>query len=155
VIGTASQAAKLERIVQYGADYAVDATDEAWPAQVQRYTLGRGADVIFEMAGGRVGTQSLECLAEGGRILLYGMASGAPPSIDPVRLMFRNQSIIGFTLNQVFAARQAQAVRRVMERVVSGQVRVEIGEVFPLAEAARAHRAMASRSSVGKLILLT
>ncbi|HZH04371.1 MAG TPA: zinc-binding dehydrogenase, partial [Myxococcaceae bacterium] len=101
VIAAAGSAPKREFALSLGADLAVDGRDAQWVQAVREATGGRGADVVFEMVGGVVTAQSLECLAPYGRLVAFGNASGAPTTVDPVKLMFRNQSLIGFAITAV------------------------------------------------------
>ncbi|HEY7356708.1 MAG TPA: zinc-binding dehydrogenase, partial [Ktedonobacterales bacterium] len=94
VIATASTPAKLEFACSLGADVQIDYTKEDVVAGVRAATNGKGADIILDGVGGAVFEDSLRSLAAGGRLVVYGLASGQPVEFNPVRLMRRNQSVI-------------------------------------------------------------
>ncbi len=75
VIGTASNADKLDLIRRLGADVAINYTEQDWADQVKNATGSKGADIILEMVGGTIAEKSLQCLAPFGRMVVYGAAS--------------------------------------------------------------------------------
>jgi NADPH2:quinone reductase len=154
VIGASRSASKAGRILGLGAEHAVDCSAPEWAVRVKEFTGGKGADLILEMAGGRIGSQSFECLAEGGRMVMYGMASGTAAEINTERLMFRNQSVHGFVLPGFSGPRQVAAATRMLDAAVAGKVKLEIAAAFPLAEAARALQMLASGEALGKVVLI-
>ncbi len=162
VIGAASSPAKLEAATSFGADHVVDYTQPDWPERVREFTGGRGVDVILEMNGGAVFTQSLNCLAPFGRVVVYGMASREPLQFDRdtiVKFFYSpalNQSLNVFNLGLWFGLQPQKAVAALQELiglVASGQVKVQIAQVLPLSKAAQAHRLIEERVTTGKLIL--
>ncbi|HTD19526.1 MAG TPA: NADPH:quinone oxidoreductase family protein, partial [Ktedonobacteraceae bacterium] len=98
VIGTASNAQKLELIRRLGADAAINYTEENWPEQVKQATGGKGPDIILEMVGGSIAEQSLQCLAPFGRMVIYGAASNQIAQFTGIQLMYKNQAVIGYWL---------------------------------------------------------
>jgi NADPH:quinone reductase len=95
-------------------------------------------------------------LAPGGRIVVYGVASRQPYQIPSERLIAKNQSVVGFYLG-LFLNNRALINATLAELAAfasSGELRVEIGGVFPFAEAAQAHRILEGRQSSGKLVLV-
>lgn len=162
VIGLTSSAVKVQKVLEIGADHAVDYTQPNWPERVRELTGGKGADIILEMGGGDVFGQSLKCLAPFGRCVVYGMASGQPLVFDDqsVKSFFYdpalNQSVHVFNFGLWFgmrAERAAEAMRDLIGYVASKQVKVEIGRVLPLSKAAEAHRMIEQRGTTGKIIL--
>lgn len=162
VIAAAGTPAKRESALALGADHVVDYTERGWPERVRELTGGRGVDVVLEMAGGRTFTESLGCLAPFGRSVVYGMAGGEPLQMDreTVERFFYdpspNGSLVVFNLGLWFGLRPERAVAALQELigwVAAGQVKVQIGQVLPLAQAAEAHRLLESRRTSGKLVL--
>lgn len=157
VIATASTPAKLEFACSLGADAQIDYTREDVVAGVRGATNGKGADIILDGVGGDVFELSLRSLAADGRLVVYGLASGKVVELNPVRLMRRNQSVVGFYLGQLMT--QPEQLRPAMEEIAgwlaAEKLRLMIGHVFPLAEAARAHRQLEARETTGKIVLLT
>ena len=156
VIGTASSEAKLELARSLGADSAINYSQPDWFEQVKGATQGRGTDIILEMVGGEVSTQSLQCLAPFGRMVIYGAASNQIAQFTGIQLMYKNQSIIGYWLTSWLqrSDRVAAAALDLMKYLNSGRLKIIVGATFPLAEAAQAHRAIAERQTTGKVVLL-
>lgn len=156
IIGTASNTNKLELARRLGADAAINYTEENWVEQVLQATEGHGADIILEMVGGQVANQNLQCLAPYGRMVIYGAASGQIAQFTGIQLMYKNQAIIGYWLTSQLQRtdRITQAVMALMQYLISGQLEIVVGQTFPLAQAAEAHRAIAERKTMGKVVLL-
>jgi NADPH2:quinone reductase len=156
VIGTASNASKLDLVRQLGADAAIDYTKDNWIEEVKAATDGRGADIILEMVGGAIARQSLQCLAPFGRMVVFGAASGEIAQFTGIQLMYKNQAIIGYWLSAWMqrADRIAAAASELMQFLASGRLQIIVGQTFPLAQAAEAHRAIAERRTTGKVVLL-
>src|SRR6266571_2479908 len=156
VIGTASNTSKLDLVRRLGADIGINYTEANWVEQVKSATGGSGVDVILEMVGGQVAEQSLQCLAPFGRMVVYGAASGQVVQFSGLQLMYKNQAIIGYWLTAQMSRfdRIAVAVMELMQYIVNGKLEIIVGQTFPLAEAAEAHRAIAERKTTGKVVLL-
>ncbi len=157
VIATASTEAKLELARSLGADTLVNYTEPDWAKKVKGATGGRGADIILEMVGGEVFNQSLTCLAPYGRMVVFGAASDVLPTLNPIQLMYRNQSVIGYWLTYSLTRRPQQfaaGLQTLMGWVAEGKLKTVVEQTFPLAEAAAAHTALEGRGTVGKLVLL-
>jgi NADPH2:quinone reductase len=155
VIATASSDEKLTLAREMGADVLVNYTEPNWEEQVLEATDGKGVNVALEMVGGEVFYKTLKCLATFGRLVIYGVASGEQSRLYPSSLMGRNQSVIGFFLPQIMRLPQLfqPSLVELLTYLGEGKLRLTIGGVFPLAEAANVHRLMQSRQTKGKLIL--
>lgn len=156
VIGTASNAQKLELIRRLGADAAINYTEENWPEQVKQATGGKGPDIILEMVGGSIAEQSLQCLAPFGRMVIYGAASNQIAQFTGVQLMYKNQAIIGYWLTAQLRRPDhiARAAMELMQYLIGGKLEIVVGQTFPLAAAAEAHKAIAERKTTGKVVLI-
>ena len=156
VIATASSEDKRALAQELGADATVDSRSENLKDALREANGGRGVDVVLEMTGGTVFDQSLAALAPLGRLAVFGMAGRTPPkAVEPGRLMTRSTAVVGFWLVHIMAKPQAfaEAVTDLLGAIASGELRPVVGETYPLADAAHAHRALLDRSSTGKLIL--
>lgn len=156
VIATASSDEKLEGVRQMGADVLINYARQDFVAVVQDITSGRGCDVVLESVGGQVFRDSFNCLADMGKIVVYGIASGELEIVHPRELLFRNHSVIGLHLAAI--ARNPEvtlpAVRELSTWVADRKLSPVVGHRFPLSQAVDAHRLMESRRSFGKIILL-
>lgn len=114
-------------------------------------------DVVVELVGGSNIAGDLAALANGGRICVIGIASGARVDLDLRQLMERRAVVRGSTLRarsieeKALLARELEA--RVVPMVASGRVRVPVFAVFPLAAADEAYRRFAAGGKLGKIVL--
>ena len=157
VIGTASTENKLNLIRHLGADASIDYTQKDWVEQLKRVTDGRGADIILDGVGGKIAEQSLQCLAPLGRMVVIGAASGQPAQFTGLQLMIKSQSVVGYWLTKWSnhpAHPLTAATEELLRFLASDRLQIIIGQTFPLAEAAEAHRAIAERQTTGKVVLL-
>jgi len=113
-----------------------------------------GVDVVLDSVGKATQDLSLAALAPYGHLVCYGDASGVPPPIDLDRLYERSLKVSAFTLRPDFRPEPWRTARQeLLRQVEDGSLRLTISRVFPLAEAAEAHRLLESRQAVGKLLL--
>ncbi|MFB6303096.1 MAG: zinc-binding alcohol dehydrogenase family protein [Haloferacaceae archaeon] len=156
VFGTASTAEKLSLAVDLGVDHPIDYTGTDVAARVEEITGGRGVDLVLDGVGGEAFYAGLDALADCGRIVAYGMASGSVPTVSTPRLLFENQAVLGYHLGHALdhAPKRVRAgMDRLVDRFEAGAVEVVIGREFPLADAAGAHRAVEARETTGKVLL--
>ena len=152
VFGTASTAAKQELVRGLGGiplPYG-----PTLPGLVRDATGGRGVDTVFDSVGRATQAESLAALALYGQLVFFGEASGSPAPIHPDELYSRNLRLSSFWLAADPPVRWIGARRELQEWVVTGKLHVIIGQTFPLAHAAEAHRRLEGRQTQGKLILL-
>lgn len=156
VIAAASSADKREMVLQLGADVAVDSTDPEFGAALEAANEGRKVDVVLEMAGGNIFDQSLAALAPFGRLVTYGMASRTlPEPLHAPMLMSKSQAVIGFWLVHCFAGKDMlhPPMQELFDLTLRGAIKPVVGGTYALEDAAKAHEALRSRGSVGKLLL--
>ncbi|MGH7428792.1 MAG: zinc-binding dehydrogenase, partial [Candidatus Methylomirabilaceae bacterium] len=152
VFGTASSAAKQDLVRDLGATplpYGAALPGLVWDA-----TDGRGVDAVFDSVGRATQAESLAALALYGHLVFFGEASGSPAPVHPDELYRRNLRLSSFWLAADPPERWGNARRELQEWVVSRRLRVTVGQAFPLAYAAEAHRRLEQRQTQGKLILL-
>jgi NADPH:quinone reductase-like Zn-dependent oxidoreductase len=113
--------------------------------------------VVLDMVGGDYVPRNLACLAEEGRHVSIAVQRGPTAEISVWDVMRRRLVITGSTLRArpaEFKAALADELRReVWPHLEAGSIRPVIHAVFPLAEAAEAHRLMESGGHVGKIVL--
>jgi NADPH:quinone reductase len=156
VIATASTDEKLKHAKEVGADHLINYTEQGWEKRVLELTDGEGVDVALEMAGGDIFQKTLKCLAPFGRMVIYGVASGEQPTFYPSLLMGKNQSIVGFFLPQIL--RKPDLFKKSMEELLTflenSELKLTVGGIYPLEEAAHVHSLLQGRETMGKLILV-
>ncbi len=156
VIGAVSSAAKAAAVRAAGADEVVLYSDTDFVDKVRTFAAGRGADVVYDGVGRDTFERSLASIRRRGHLIMFGAASG-PVMIDP-RALSRAGSI-SFTqpglrdFIQPWEVLQSRA-NDLFAWIKDGRLTVEIGARFALKDAAEAHRAIESRTSIGKLILV-
>ncbi|MYL50897.1 zinc-binding dehydrogenase [Halobacillus litoralis] len=155
VIATASSEEKLKLARDLGADHAINYTHPNWREEVLEATDGRGVDVALEMAGGDIFHETVKCMRAFGRVVVYGVASGEPAQMYPSGLMNRNLSVIGFFLPQIMKKPVLfeKSLNHLLKMIKSGELKLTVGGVFDLEEAAHVHEVMKARKTKGKLVL--
>lgn len=158
ILATASTEAKRAFVCRLGADVAIDYLQDGWAEVARDATGGDGIDVIYESVGGDICMASLSTLASLGQMVIFGAQNASGLNLDTAKvgkLIFGNQSVLGFALVPLLSPERIHAdMTELFELVLAGDIKVEIGGRFPLHEAAEAHRALAGRGTIGKLILV-
>ena len=152
VLGTASSAEKLEKVVSLGADVGINYTESDWTDEVLAATDGKGADLIIEMVGGELGRQNFKCLAAGGTMTVYGAASGEDFQISALGLLWKMQTVKGYNLNFESRENMAAFTKELMSHLAENRLEVMVNE-FPLEQAKDAHNALEGRKTMGKVVL--
>ncbi len=152
VITTVSSRAKYEKAIALGADHVIDLVAEEMSAGVQRVTNGHGADAVFDSVGGEVAARALAAVAPGGRMALAGYSAGVISSISILDLL-KPVTVHGFNLFAMPPEIVGAAFGQMLAWLADGTVKPVVGRAFPLAQAAEAHRYLASRQAFGKVVL--
>jgi len=158
VIGPASTAAKRQHMLTLGADAAINYTLAGWPQQLATLTDGAGPDVVFDSVGGTITAQRLASLAGNGTMVVFGALNIQSFSMgvsELVPMIFKNRALKGFALVPLLTtARLREDLQTLAELALQAELLVDIGGRYPLSEAAQAHRDLAERQVIGKLVLL-
>lgn len=152
VVAAASSDAKLHLARELGAEATVDYTRPDWTEKVRAAT-GGGAALVYDGAGGPLGTAAVDATSEGGRFVTYGTSDGfAAPDPD---LVARRRIRVFTPLMDGPPAQDTvrELLALALEKAAEGRLRPAIGAVYPLERAADAHRALAARATVGKSLL--
>ena len=155
VIATASPN-KLDKLLELGADYAINHRDENWHKEVRSITKNipkpfgdiPGVDVIFEHIGGSHWNKELTLLNYGGTIVTTGATTGYDAKTDLRHIFFKGINILGST----------QGTRAELERglywMSQGKIKSIIDSVYPLEQAAEAHTKMLKGKGLfGKILM--
>jgi NADPH2:quinone reductase len=157
VIATAGGERKVEVCRELGADHAIDYTTEDFVSVVKDVTNGRGADVIYDPVGGDVFDQSRRCIAFEGRLLVVGFTSGRIPEAPANHVLVKNYSVVGlhWGLYRKHDPALFGTVHEELGRLwAKGDIDPLVSQALPLDQAPEALKALASRSTVGKVVLL-
>jgi putative PIG3 family NAD(P)H quinone oxidoreductase len=140
-----------------GADHAINYRQQDFAVEVAALTGKRGVDVILDIVGGDYIEKNLKCLALEGRMAIIAFLQGSRVTVDWRHIMMRRLTITGSTLRASPAARKVALARSLRENVwplfAARKLNPVIHRVFPLAEAAAAHRLMESSAHIGKIML--
>ncbi len=157
VIGTTSTEEKAALARAAGADEVILYTQQDFLAEVKRITGGKGVNVVYDSVGKDTFDRSLESLAPLGMLVSFGQSSGFPPPLDIQRLGGMRSAFV--TRPSVFAyvtdrAKYLEYAGAVLGMATAGKLKLRIDRAYPLAQAAEAHIALASRQTTGKLVLM-
>lgn len=157
---TAGSQSKLDLCAELGAETLISYRDEDFVERVKSVTGGAGADVILDIMGAAYLDRNLDALAPDGRLVIIGMQGGVKGDLNIGKLISKRLQVIGTALRgrQVGGAHGKSAiveavVASVWPMIGEGRVRPIIGARYPVAEAAEAHRALASGEAFGKVLL--
>lgn len=157
VIGTTSTPEKAELARGAGAADIVFYREQDLVAEVRRLTGGDGVHVVYDGVGASTFDAGLQVLRPRGMMVLFGASSGPVPPIDPQVLNQRGSLFLTRpSLLHHLADREELLARAgdVLGAVAEGRLDVRIGGRYPLADAAQAHRDLASGTTTGKLLLV-
>ena len=147
VFGTVSSPAKADWLRSVGAT--------PLPADGDWVSAARGVAVVFDSVGRSTFAGSLDALRVGGHLVLFGAASGQPEPVDVLALQKKSLTLTRPVLPHFLpdAAKRRARAATVFDALLTGAVQLRIHAEFPLADAARAHELLASRTTQGKLLL--
>jgi NADPH2:quinone reductase len=153
--GTSSSEEKLHHCRTLGLDHPINYRKVDYEQEIARLTKGRGVNSVFEMLGGEHTAKSTRCLAEFGKMIIYGTASGAPPLFDFMSMYQRNCSLQALWVTPLarHPALMKEAFSALMSWAKDEGLRPVVGSELPLDMAADAHRLMLERKNFGKVVL--
>ncbi|MEU6707103.1 zinc-binding dehydrogenase [Streptomyces wuyuanensis] len=160
VVGLAGGPGKTARVAANGADLSVDYTLPDWPAEVRAHLGDRAATVVYDSVGGETGRAAVGLLGKGGRHIVFGWSSqgirdGSALAFTERELAERgitSESVLGPAMLEKAGGLRALETRSLAE-ATAGRLRPAVHR-FPLAEAAAAHRALETRGTIGKVVLV-
>ena len=174
IFGTAS-AAKHDAIRAQGVDHPIDYRTQDFAEEVRRITGGEGIDVAFDALGPKSFRKDYRLLREGGRLVMYGYAESesaggrnlaafagtlarAPFATFPwwksLAVMNENKGVFGLNMLSWWKREGlARVLKPLSADLEAGHYDPVVAESFPFERAADAHRFIAERRNVGKVVL--
>lgn len=170
VFGTAGTA-KQDYLRSIGVEHPIDYTRQDFVEEVRR-AAPDGIELALDAVGGDSFTKSARCLGPCGRLIVYGMSTVVGPDgkrslwraakgllqtrrYHPLPMIDKNLAVIGVHIGRM-RGREA-VLRREMQEILElyreGKIQPVVGKVFPLEQAADAHRFIHSRQNIGKVVL--
>ncbi|MER7515158.1 zinc-binding dehydrogenase [Streptomyces sp. NPDC126499] len=156
VIGLAGGPEKAARVAENGADLAVDYKEPTWPEQVRAYLGDRRATIVFDSVGGDTARAAVDLLGKGGQHLVFGWSSGTELTLTEEEQAARgitSESVLGPVMLQKAGGDVRNLELAALAAATDGTLRPAV-QPFPLAEAAAAHRALETRGTMGKVVLI-
>ena len=156
VIGAVSSHEKAELARAHGCHHPIVYSKQDFVAEVDRLTAGKKLPVVFDSVGRDTFVRSLDCLQKRGLMVSFGQASGPVEPFVPNLLAQKGSLYLTRpTLFDYVSTREEleRSAASLFDAVRTGKVKVDIGQRFPLSEAAQAHRALEARQTVGSTIL--
>jgi NADPH:quinone reductase len=155
VIGVVSTPAKADVARGVGCDEVV-MSDSDIAAEVRRLTDGHGADVVYDSVGRATWEASLNSLKPRGMMVTFGNASGPVDPMAPLLLSQKGSIFLTRPTLAHYTAKREELEWRasdVFNWLRDGVLSVQIHEIYPLGDAARAHADLEGRRTTGKLLL--
>jgi NADPH:quinone reductase len=156
VIASASSDDKRALAASLGADAVIDSDPKHMTERLLEANNGDPVDVVLDMAGGETFEQSADVLAPFGRIVVYGIASREQNDLRTGRLMRKSRGVVGFWLWHCFERPDTmvrEPLRDLFERAARGELKPQLGTIYPLSSVRKAHEDLAGRRTTGKLVL--
>ena len=157
VIGTSTSQDKLDQMPAFGLTHAVRMPDQSLADAVRSATGEHGVDVIIDMVGASLATDSLLAAALGARWISVGRLGGSKAEIDLNELARKRVSLIGVTFRTRSIAERQRIVEEFRTNVLpglsDGRLISKVDRVFDLAAADEAQSYVRSRKHFGKVVL--
>jgi len=147
VIATTSTAEKADKALALGADQVIDYTQEDIAARIKELTDDQGVDVVVDHVGAEFFQAAYSSLKPGGKYGICGVTTGYRAELQMGLLFTRNLTVFGVFMGS------KQDMGQIVEMLGQGKIKPAIHQVFPMEQAAEAHRMMEERSFFGKLVL--
>lgn len=157
VIAQVGSPEKAGQTAALGADHVLSCAMDKLAGEVTRVTGGAGVDVVLDGVGAASWQASLASVKTRGLVVSYGNASGPVPPFTALDLVAAGSVFVTRPTLRDYARTRAERqalADALLAAIADGLVRIEIGQRFPLAAAAEAHRALEARSTVGSTILI-
>jgi NADPH2:quinone reductase len=156
VIGTVGSKEKAELAKAHGCHHTILYREEDFVARVREITKGALCDVVYDGVARAVFPASLDCLKPRGAFVNFGNASGALEPFDPMLLHDKGSLWMTKTNLSHYNPGHADLVESATDlfEAVRNGVTVRIGQKYALKDAAKAHRDLESRATVGSTILI-
>jgi len=156
VIATVGSEAKAKLTLGDGSSDAILYSTQDFVAETKRLTDGKGVDVVYDGVGQATLLKGFDCLKPRGMMVAFGNASGPAAPVDLLLLSQKGSLYVTRpTLFTYIASREDLEWRSsdMFRWIGEGKLKINIDKVYPLSEAAQAHRDLEGRKTTGKLLL--
>jgi NADPH2:quinone reductase len=156
VIGTVGNADKAKIVLENGCDHAILYRETDFVAAVKAI-VPRGVHAVFDGVGQDTFIPSFDCTRPFGMLVNYGNASGHVPPFDLLLLAKKGSLSVcrpAYSSHVAVPSEYRAACDELFDLVMQGVLRVETGDGYALRDAARAHRDLEARTTVGSTVLV-
>jgi NADPH2:quinone reductase len=156
VFTTVSTREKAELSREAGATEVILYTEQDFEAEVKRLTGNKGVDVVYDSVGKTTFDKSLNCLRPRGMLVLFGGSSGPVPPFDLIQLSGKGSLYVTRPTIWHYIATHAELewrAAKVLDWVATGELKLRMEHMYPLAEAAQAQIDLEARKTTGKILL--
>jgi NADPH:quinone reductase-like Zn-dependent oxidoreductase len=176
VFGTAS-ASKHAAIREQGVDHVIDYRSQDFAEEVRRLTGGEGIDVAFDALGPSSFRKDYRLLRQGGRLIMYGASevqtgerrslraglrtlAKSPFSSMPwwkgLGVMNENKGVFGLNMLSWWDAEGSldRVIQPLIPALQNGELKPVVAATFAFDRAPDAHRFIAERRNIGKVVLV-
>src|SRR5215213_1521565 len=158
VLAVAGSEDKVTWALRNGADHGVNYAERDVLSEIDAIFGEGGVEVVLDAVGGIRFAEALKAVGHGGRVVALANVALEPSTVDTRDFYPKNVTIHGFQLTNL-VERLGYDPRGDLEELARlaarGELKVHVDAIFPLAEAAEAHRHMEGRRNRGKVILET
>ena len=157
VIGTVGSDAKAAVAKAHGCDHPIVYTRDDFVKRVLEITGGKKLPVVYDSVGKDTFVKSLDCLEPYGLLVSFGNASGPVENFNLGLLASKGSLYLTRPTLNTYGAKRENLVamgKELFEVVLSGAVKIEVNQTYPLKDAAKAHRDLESRKTTGSTVLL-
>ncbi|MGO9513766.1 MAG: quinone oxidoreductase family protein [Steroidobacteraceae bacterium] len=155
-IGTVGSAAKVASAQAHGYRHVIDNSRDDFVSRVQAITHSQGCDVVYDSVGKDTWRGALKALKPRGMFISFGQSSGMITDFKLSDLAAGGSlyACRPTLFDYIKSSEELQArAADLFARLAAGEIQVHIGERFALRDAAEAHRALASRRTIGSIVL--
>jgi NADPH2:quinone reductase len=156
MIGTVSTDEKAALAKANGCAHTIVTSKENIVERVKEITAGKGVPVVFDSVGKDTLMTSLDCLQPRGTLVSNGTSSG-PVVIDTMLLAAKGSLWVTrpAMMHYIFPrSHMLSMADEVFDMVLTGKIKSEASQTFPLSAAAEAHKVLESRQTMGSTVLL-
>ncbi len=157
VFVTAGSPQKIEQSLKLGSNAGINYKTQDFVEEVKRQTRGQGVHLVLDFVGAAYLNRNLQALQHQGRLALVGLMGGTKAELNLAVVISKRLKLFGFIMRSLPIADKIAIKRRFEEhwfpKLIHGQIRPIIDSVFPLEQAAEAHKYMESNQHFGKIVL--
>ncbi|NPA53442.1 MAG: zinc-binding dehydrogenase [Aquificae bacterium] len=146
VITTVGDDWKIQKAKEIGADFVINYKKENFVEAVKNITDGKLCDIVVDHIGQETFQDSIECAKKGGKVITFGVTTGAEPTVNLRKIFGKNLDIHG-----VYMGTKGEVAHYM--KFFPEKLKPVIDSVFPFEEAKKAYEKLLSRQFFGKIVV--